>query len=91
MKAAFKAVVMELRDAMRDDGRASWSRYGSLIVILTWCAVACFTRAIPERTEYVAILVGALYGVNTLPKIMEALAQVRAATDKLKGGQNAGN
>lgn len=90
MKQALKAVVIELRDVLRDrGGHASWSRYGSLLVILTWCVVALKTKCIPANTELVAMLVGALYGVNTLPKIVEALGQVKAAASKLKGGADA--
>jgi hypothetical protein len=87
MKAMLKAIILELRNVLRDNGQASWARYGSLIVILTWCAVALHNKAIPERTEMVAILVGALYGVNTLPKIMDAIYQVKEAKEKLEGGQ----
>jgi hypothetical protein len=71
------AVIIELREAMRDDGKASWSRYGSLLVVVVWCIVVLKTKAIPERTEMVAILVGALYGVNKLPAIMDAIRQVK--------------
>lgn len=73
------ALVREWRDALREDGVASGARWGSFLVLATWCFIAIYKKAIPERTEQTAWLIGALYGLNQLKQVGTAIAQAKQA------------
>lgn len=60
------AVIVFIRDTFSDGGNASASRVLTAVVIGAWVRVALKGHAIPDHTTDVAVLVLALYGVNSL-------------------------
>lgn len=76
----FLALLRFLREALSEDGQGSWSRVGSAVVVASLAYVMVTTRAIPERTEELAFVLAALYGVNQLRAFGQWLAQNRQST-----------
>ena len=52
---------------------------GSAIVVAALVYVMISTRGIPERTEELAYVLGALYGVNQLRRLGATIARARRA------------
>lgn len=63
---------------LSEDGQGSWSRTGSAIIMLPYADIVLATRSIPERTEELAFVLAALYGVNQLNALGQWLAAGRA-------------
>lgn len=71
------ALLRFLREALSEDGKGSWSRTGSAVVIAAYAYIVVATRSIPERTEELAWVVAALYGVNQLGRLGDAISTIR--------------
>lgn len=80
IKVCACAAVSFVKRAMTDNGEPSSSRLLSAVVVMTWVYIALRSKSIPERTPEVAVIVGALYGVNSLG------GHIRDALSILKGG-----
>jgi hypothetical protein len=63
---AVLSLLRFLREVLSEEGKGSWSRTGSAIVVLAYAYVVVVTQSIPERSEELAFIIGALYGVNQL-------------------------
>ncbi len=79
VRLASLATVRELRDVLRENGYASWSRYGSCAIVLCWCYVLVHTRQVPEHTDQAALLVAALYGANQFKQAVASYSQLKQA------------
>ena len=66
-----------LREVLSEDGRGSWSRVGSAIVVGGLVYVMVATRSIPERTEELAWVLAALYGANQIGRLGQTLAEAQ--------------
>ncbi len=73
----FLRLMRFLREVLSEDGQGSWSRVGSAVVVAALVFVMVTTRSIPERTEELAWVLGALYGANQLGRLGQAFAQGR--------------
>ena len=77
-----------LREVLSQDGKRSWSRVGSAAVVAAVVYVVITTRSIPERTEELARVLAAVYGVNHLGRLGEGLALARQVQNDDQRGRS---
>ncbi|MCI0622190.1 MAG: hypothetical protein L0387_11090 [Acidobacteria bacterium] len=80
---ALKTFIGFLREVLSENGRGSWSRVGSAVVVAALVYVIVATRSIPERTEELAWVLAALYGANQLGRVAQSFADTKP---REKGG-----
>lgn len=77
LKGYILALISFLREVLSEDGKGSWSRTGSAVIVLAYAYIVVATRSIPERTEELAFVLAALYGVNQVKHVAGTLVQLQ--------------
>ncbi|MCI0620560.1 MAG: hypothetical protein L0387_02630 [Acidobacteria bacterium] len=72
-----RAFIAFLREVLSENGVGSLSRTASAVLVVSYTYVMVSTRSIPEHTEQLAWVLGALYGANQLKRLGQAVAQTR--------------